>query len=181
MKKILTIFLVIFVALFFFFGHLYYEGGFKKEEYSGLLIYRVDILEYYTSIESLPIKEEYDLELPENGKLRLGVGSGWVYSIKYYEREKQFPKIFYKMCDFTLYKDGEVYLEDNYDVNTEPYIKGGLVDTSNFFKTSGFSVNPNPFDFIIMQKGKYELVIDLYININDKDLSESKKIIFNIN
>ena len=71
-----------------------------------------------------------------------------------------------------------------YDVHiskNEPYIKGGLVDTSNFFKTSGFSVNPNPFDFIIMQKGKYELVIDLYININDKDLSESKKIIFNIN
>ena len=32
-----------------------------------------------------------------------------------------------------------------------------------------------------MKKGKYELVIDLYININDKDLSESKKIIFNIN
>ena len=109
MKKILTIFLVIFVVLFFFFGHLYYEGVFKKEEYSGLLIYRVDILEYYTSNESLPIKEEYDLELRENGKLRLEVGSGWVYSIKYYERKNNFLRFFIK-CVILHYIKMEKYI-----------------------------------------------------------------------
>lgn len=181
MKKKFYIIIVILVFLLLLFGILYYNGLFIKENYSGLVIYRIDVVKNHIIIDELSIEDEYNLQLTKNEKIEIEIGSGWTYDIKYFNAEKQFPIIEYKNCNYTIYKDGEIYLSDDDNIDNEHYIKSSLIDESNFFISKGYALNSSIFNFSISESGKYEVIIDLNIYINDVEYSETKKIKFNIN
>lgn len=130
-----------------------------------MFIYRIDLVKNHIIIDKLSIEDEYNLQLTENEKVEIEIGSGWKYDIKYFNAEKQFPKIEYKNCNYTIYKDGEIYLFDDDNLDNEPYIKSSLIDGSNFFVSKGYTFNSSIFNFSISEAGKYEVIIDLNIYI----------------
>ena len=177
MKKRIGIYLLLVIVVFFFIlGMLYDNGFFKIEKFSGLEVYHVSVTADNTDMQKLPIQDEYNLKLQNHRTLKLDIESGWNYQIKYFDFRSQFSVIEYKKCDYIVLRNGEVFVEDNYDINHGEYHFGTLVDETNYFRSSGYCVDTNAFQFYINETGKYEVIVHLKMYINDKDYSETKKV-----
>lgn len=181
MKKKIRIVLIFLVVILTVLGIFYYDGLFKKETYSGLLVYRVDILKNSAIVKRFKHQSEYNLELSEYEKFVIEIDSGWKYEIKRFNEKKQFPKVEYKYSDYVVYKDGILYLNDDYNINEEKFIKSAFINNTNFFQSCASTLHTTEFNFFVTERGKYEVKIFLNVIINNKSYCETTNLVFNIN
>ena len=150
--------------LYILFYVLYLNGVFIKEEYSGITIDSLFIGDNIVGNNiyiKLDNSSEYALKLSECENKNIQLKCSWEYEYKYYEKTTECPVVKYKQIEYTLLKDDVVYAQN--EVN----------DT--IFTAYGSCRKFTNFNFTIKEIGEYEVVINLFIAIGDKNYSQIRK------
>lgn len=163
--KIIGISLITFCFIYFIFYAMYMNGFFIKEKYSGIIVNSLLVGDHTVGnniyMDDINEKSEIVLSLSECKDKNIQLHCGWNYEYKYYEKTQSVPEVKYKEIEYSITKDDNLYTESE--------------RSETIFTEYGSSRDFTNFNFRINEIGEYEITINLFIKINNKNHSQIRK------
>lgn len=168
-KKIIAIIVLVFCILYLIIYSLYMKGVFVKEKYTGIKLNTLLICdgsaEQANAIEDVDKLQSVKLSISECKDKYMIIEGHWEYEIKYKYRD-------YKYNDPLNYEYKELSYELSKNGNIKKYKKNDEIKYEKNVYISSYSY----FSFTLDEIGEYELTINLYLFINGKDYSQTRKL-----